>query len=60
MKLTSSLNAWRAKRVGAAALAEHRPALDVGHRREHEDEPGDEEDQRRQPEAVVGDHPERE
>ncbi len=45
---------------GAAALAEHRPALDVGERGEHEEQPGGEEDQRRQAEAAVGDDPERE
>ena len=60
MKLTSSLKAWRAKRRRAAALAEHRPALDVGERGEHEQQAGGEEDQRRQPEAAVGDDAERE
>ena len=45
---------------GAAALADHRPALDVAERRQHEHQPGGEEDQRRQPEAAVGDDAERE
>ena len=45
---------------GAAALAEHRPALDVAERRQAEQQPGGEEDQRRQPEAAVGDDAERE
>ena len=40
---------------GATPLAEHRPALDVGQRRQPEEEPGGEEDQRRQTEALVGD-----
>ena len=60
MKLISSLNAWRANVDEPAALAEHRPALDVGDRRQHEQQPGAEEDQRRQAEAAVGDHAERE
>ncbi len=47
------------ERVGAAALVEHRAALDVGHRRQHVDEARDREDHRRHPEAVVGHHPER-
>ncbi len=45
---------------GAAALAEHRPALDVAERGQHEEQAGDEEDQRRQAEAAVGDDAERE
>src|SRR4029077_13473216 len=45
---------------GAAALAEHRPALDVGQRGEAEEQAGGEEDQRRQAEAAVGDNAERE
>ena len=45
---------------GAAALAEHRPALDVGERGQAEEQAGGEEDQRRQPEAAVGDDAERE
>jgi hypothetical protein len=43
---------------GAAALAEHRAALDVGERRQPEEEPGDEEDQRGEPEAFLRHHPE--
>ena len=45
---------------GAAALAEHRPALDVAERGQHEEQAGGEEDQRRQAEAAVGDDAERE
>jgi hypothetical protein len=37
-----------------------RRALDVGHRRQAEEQRGDEEDHRRQAERVVGDDPERE
>ncbi len=47
------------ERVGAAALAEHRPALDVGHRRDHVDEPGDGEHHRGQREPMVRHHAER-
>ena len=45
---------------GAAALAEHRAALDVAERGEDEEQAGGEEDQRRQAEAAVGDDAERE
>ena len=45
---------------GAAALAEHRAALDVAERGQAEQQPGGEEDQRRQAEAAVGDDAERE
>ena len=45
---------------GAAALAEHRAALDVGERVEDERDPGGEEDQRGQPEPAVRDHADRE
>ena len=45
---------------GAAALAEHRPALDVGERRQPEEQAGDEEDQRGEAEAALGDDAERE
>ena len=45
---------------GAAALAEHRPALDVAERGQDEQQAGGEEDQRRQAEAAVGDDAERE
>ena len=45
---------------GAAALAEHRPALDVAERGQDEEQAGGEEDQRRQAEAAVGDDAERE
>jgi hypothetical protein len=44
----------------AAALAEHRLALDVGERVEQEDDADPEEDQRRQAEPAVGDQAERE
>ena len=42
----------------AAALAEHRPALDVAERGQAEQQARGEEDQRRQAEAAVGDDPE--
>jgi len=45
---------------GAAALAEHRGALQVGERGEHEEQAGDQEDHRRETESAVGDDPERE
>src|SRR4030095_6661266 len=45
---------------GATALAEHRPALDVGHRRQREHHPGAEKDQGRQPQPTVGDDADRE
>ena len=45
---------------GAAALAQHRAALDVAERGEDEEQAGGEEDQRRQAEAAVGDDAERE
>ena len=48
------------ERRRAAALEEHRAALDVAERGEHEQEPRGQEDQRRQPEAAVGDDADRE
>ena len=45
---------------GAAALAQHRPALDVASVVSAEEQAGGEEDQRRQAEAAVGDDAERE
>ena len=45
---------------GAAAFADHRPALDVAERGQHEHQPGGEEDQRGEAEAAVGDDAERE
>ena len=44
----------------ARPLGMQRGALDVGHRRQGEEQPRDEEDQRRQAERVVGDDAERE
>ena len=44
----------------AAAVLVQRGALDVGHRRQDEEQPGDEVDDRGEPERVVGDDPERE
>ena len=45
---------------GAAPLADHRAALDVAERGEDEQQAGGQEDQRRQPEAAIGDDAERE
>ncbi len=45
---------------GAAALAEHRPALNVAERGQAKEQARGEEDQRRQAEAAVGDDAERE
>ena len=41
-------------------LPEHRAPLDVGERGEREHQPRDQEDQWRQPQAAIGDHPDRE
>ena len=44
----------------AASVLVQRGALDVGHRRQHEQQRGDQEHQRRQPQRVAGDHAQRE
>ena len=48
------------ERRGSAPLSEHRAALEVAERGEHEQEARGQEDQRRQPEPVLGDHADRE
>ena len=47
------------ERGGAAGFREHRGALGVGFGREHEQPAGEQEHQRREPERVRGDEPER-